>query len=350
MSCDDTMKSLGRNLGLISTKLKAAKLAKKEYWLLNGLKERLSDLYPPEIAIATAFLEAAGGWNESHADILRRCSDVLTILDGPACASKENLPVEVGARNPVMYEHRCYIKSLVREHWKVLDGLRAQQQDILDLISDQVPLLEKALRNLGWLSCVFIGYAHKDNETCHFLDDLLAAIREDLAAQHLFLWWDWKQRPGETDDEESQGLVLGQEWNQEIARRLDLFDVAVVLTSPRLVESEYSQVIEATRLLEKRRLEGLYLISVRLEACKLDSDPQYYRAHSFPQGNRYVSSFYDRNVISDEMIARYKTELIPALAEAFSGWSDAATVKKHIQDFQKPPLVLGRTRAEGGTS
>jgi hypothetical protein len=350
LSCDDTRASLRRSLGLISQKLKLAGLAKKEYWVLNGLKEKLSDLYPPEIEIATIFSNAANGWNLSHSDVLRRCDDVLTILDAAACGSKETLHLEVGASSPVLYEHKCYLKSLVNFHWEVLDGLKMQGPDVLGLIADQVVLLEKSLRKLGWFRNAFIGYAHKDNEANHFLDDLLAAIKEDLAAKHhIFLWWDWKPRPAETDDEESQGLLVGQEWNQEIERRLELFDVAVVLTSPRFVESEYSQLIEAKRLLERRRTEGLYLINIRLEACMLDSDPQYHRAHSFPQGDRYVSNFYDRSAISGELIARYKAELLPAMVDAFSAWSDAAKVKKHIDYFREPPLVLGRTVAEGDT-
>jgi hypothetical protein len=314
--CGNTRDRLGKAQAQVFTEFQAALDQKKDYWMSHALDERIPDLYPPEMNIAANFQIAAHGWGATDSDLLKRCSEVLISLDKYAYASKRQTPSEVKSPNVYAYEHTCYLRQLVRLHWGFLDGLRGQQQDVLGIVGDQLASLEQVLKKLAWFTCVFVCYAHKDNEERPYLSDLLQAVRGPLRQRHIFLWWDRKPPSDESDDSSKTGLLPGQEWNEQIKKRLSDFDVALALISPNFDVSDYIQKTEIASLLKNRQDNGLYLIPIKLLACGQESNPEFCRTQGLPADGNRMSDLYNGAELSEKGKLLYTDDLVKAIEAA----------------------------------
>ncbi len=98
---------------------------------------------------------------------------------------------------------------------------------------------------------IFISYSHRDREAKEFVDRHLSVLR---TAGDIDVWHD-----GE--------IAVGDDWYQKIETRLNDCAVAVLLISTDFLSSEFCIKEEVSRLLERRKHEGLMIAPILLRPC-----------------------------------------------------------------------------------
>ncbi len=105
-----------------------------------------------------------------------------------------------------------------------------------------------------WL---FVSYAHEDERQIKRLEAIL-----DVLQQHhgLAVWRD-------------KLLIAGQEWDEEIRRRLEHMDIFLFLASQTSLARPYIRDPELRRARERYEKGEVAVVTVKLEACASDEDP-----------------------------------------------------------------------------
>lgn len=103
---------------------------------------------------------------------------------------------------------------------------------------------------------VFVSYAHEDERKLKRLD----AILDVLEQQHGLTSWRDKR------------LIAGEEWDQEIRRRLDEMDIFVFVASQTSLVRPYIRDPELRRAEERHAVGDVEIVTVKLEPCACDDD------------------------------------------------------------------------------
>jgi internalin A len=104
---------------------------------------------------------------------------------------------------------------------------------------------------------MFVSYAHADERALKRLD----AILDVLEQQHGLVPW------------RDQRLIAGEEWDQEIRRRLEDMDIFFFVASQRSLASAYIRDPEIRRARERHEQGEVEIVTVKLEPCACDEDP-----------------------------------------------------------------------------
>ena len=104
---------------------------------------------------------------------------------------------------------------------------------------------------------LFVSYAHEDERQLKRLDSML-----DILEQHhgLASWRDKR-------------LIAGEEWDEEIRRRLEEMDIFLFVASQTSLVRPYIRDPELRRARERSELGEVSIVSVKLEPCASDEDP-----------------------------------------------------------------------------
>ena len=98
---------------------------------------------------------------------------------------------------------------------------------------------------------IFISHSHRDREAKEFVDRHLGVLR---SAGNIEVWHD-----GE--------ITIGDDWYQKIETKLIDCAVAVLLVSTDFLSSDFCIKEEVSRLLERRKREGLMIAPILLRPC-----------------------------------------------------------------------------------
>ena len=104
---------------------------------------------------------------------------------------------------------------------------------------------------------VFVSYAHDDERQLKRLD----AILDVLEQQHGLASW------------RDQRLIAGEEWDEEIRRRLRQMDIFLYIASQRSLVRPYIKDPELRIAKERREAGEIEIVAVKLEPCAYDDDP-----------------------------------------------------------------------------
>jgi len=104
---------------------------------------------------------------------------------------------------------------------------------------------------------VFVSYAHEDERQLKRLDLMLDILEQQygLAA--------WRDRR----------LIAGEEWDEEIRRRLEDMDIFLFVASQTSLVRPYIRDPELRRAKERRDGGEVEIVTVKLEPCASDEDP-----------------------------------------------------------------------------
>ena len=104
---------------------------------------------------------------------------------------------------------------------------------------------------------IFVSYAHDDERQLKRLD----AILDVLEQQHGIEPWSDKR------------LIAGNDWDEEIRRRLEEMDIFLFIASQASLVRPYIRDPEIRRALERRKTDNIEILAVKLEPCAHDDDP-----------------------------------------------------------------------------
>lgn len=104
---------------------------------------------------------------------------------------------------------------------------------------------------------VFVSYAHDDERQLKRLDAMLDVLEQ---YHGLASWLDRR-------------LIAGEEWDAEIRRRLEEMDIFLFIASQTSLVRPYIRDPELRRARERRNLDEIDIVAVKLEPCAIDEDP-----------------------------------------------------------------------------
>jgi hypothetical protein len=248
---------------------------KKSLWNLSH--DRIRDLFRVERVMADVLYDTAS--NQS----LNAYYWVIKTLDSKA-RFRKILIHEYTRRSSRgvddLIRYKAFLRQLALNHWEVLDSVTTSKEPHLDTVRDQVGQMEPILKNLAWLTAIFVCYAREDEKTLNLLADIIQA---PLRAKHVFLWWDRKPpNDYDTDDLVAGGIITTAKWEYEIERRLELFDFAMGLTSRSFDGSLFIGGKELPAVLKDRAERGIRFMPVRLEECKSEELLEISQTQWFP--------------------------------------------------------------------
>jgi internalin A len=106
---------------------------------------------------------------------------------------------------------------------------------------------------------IFVSYAHKDERQLQRLDATLGVLEQ----HHGLVPWHDKR------------LIAGDEWDEEIRRRLEEMDIFLFIASQRSLVSDYIRDPELKRARERRDGGEVEIVTVKLEPCAADDVPYF---------------------------------------------------------------------------
>ena len=104
---------------------------------------------------------------------------------------------------------------------------------------------------------VFVSYAHDDERQLKRLDAMLDVLEQ----YHVLTSWLDKR------------LIAGDEWHEEICRRLEDMDIFLYIASQTSLVRPYIKDPELRRARERHDAGEVETVVVRLEPCASDEDP-----------------------------------------------------------------------------
>ena len=122
---------------------------------------------------------------------------------------------------------------------------------------------------------VFISYSHKDEDWKNRLQTQLVVLEN----QGLLSVW------------EDRKIAVGDDWYQEIERAIKSAHVAILLISADFLSSKFIQGKEVPPLLERRKKEGLRVITLILKPCPWQTVDWLGKIQGRPIDNKPLSGF-----------------------------------------------------------
>jgi hypothetical protein len=260
---------------------------------------------------------------------------IIQTLDGKARFDKTLIHEYTRRRGGLddLIRYKAFLRRLVLNHWEVLDSLSTVREPLLDVVRDQVAEMEATLKNLAWLTSIFVCYAREDEKTLNLLADI---IQVPLRAKHVFLWWDRKPQNGyDTDPLVSRGIISTANWEDEIERRLETFDFAISLTSKSFDRSPFIGGTELPKVLANRASRGMRVLPVRLEKCDAEKISDIWRTQWFPAGeDDRLASHINESGFDPIFRQRCEGELVNDIGEVMVDMADLKKVEEFIRAWQ----------------
>jgi len=125
---------------------------------------------------------------------------------------------------------------------------------------------------------LFISYSHADEEMKNELDKHLIMLK----------------RSGKIEVWNDRRLVVGQEWDNEIARELANADIILLLISADFNNSEYIWEKELSAAIARHEDGTARVVPIILRKCDWHDGP-YAKLQALPRGGRPVTEFGDRD-------------------------------------------------------
>jgi hypothetical protein len=130
---------------------------------------------------------------------------------------------------------------------------------------------------------VFISYSHRDTD---WKDRFVRHLNVSVKQGHFVQW----------NDEQ---IGAGEDWYETISAAMDASGVGVFLISSDFLGSDFILKEEVTRLIERRKSEGLHIVPVYLRKCDWEAVGWLAQMQMRPAGDRPVVRGED-HVIDDE--------------------------------------------------
>ena len=105
---------------------------------------------------------------------------------------------------------------------------------------------------------LFVSYAHADERQLKRLDLILDILEQ----QHGLTSWTDKR------------LIAGEEWDEEIRRRMEEMDVFLFVASQTSIVRPYIKNVELKRAKERKAKNEIEFVTVKLEPCAVDEDKE----------------------------------------------------------------------------
>ena len=110
---------------------------------------------------------------------------------------------------------------------------------------------------------VFVSYAHDDERQLKRLDLILDVLEQQYCLAS------WRDRR----------LIAGDEWDEEIRRRMEEMDIFLFIASQTSLVRPYIKEPELRRAKERHKAGEVEIVSVKLEPCACDEDPFLGKLH-----------------------------------------------------------------------
>jgi len=141
---------------------------------------------------------------------------------------------------------------------------------------------------------IFISYSHNDEEWKNRVESHLGV----LARQGLLdVWSDRK-------------IAVGDEWFDAIEQEIGQADAAILLISANFLNSDFILNKEVSRLLERRKNEGMRVIPVIIKPCAWKKIPWLSALQARPRDGRPLSSGTEYQIDSDLAALAEEVELL----------------------------------------
>jgi TIR domain len=141
---------------------------------------------------------------------------------------------------------------------------------------------------------VFVTYSHKDADLLG--EDSLLGFLKGLEREGVEFWWD-------------ERLVIGDEWDDEIKRRIRETDIALALVSQWFLDSSYCTNIEISRFLEECRSRGLVVFPIIVSACEWERHKWLKTRQFLPGGRKTVRKDFADRGSQEELFLRVRQDL-----------------------------------------
>lgn len=299
----------------------------REWWDL--IEESLIDIFESELDLIgklREWVQKADQQKTLNRGQLEGCKAIVQETDRPARTLKLATPTYYGWR-PTLTREKAKIRQLLVEHWHLLNALRevgvqmkrlfrytsTSRQKLLEILEDCIKSLEGHLEKLKWLRTVFICYAHENTDQ---LQNLLNCEKQ-LNKKYIFFTYD---------------LVLNQgsdPWHDNIQEALRMVDVAVAFVSNDFFESDYIKNDEISRLLDRRKTEGIRILPIILEKCPWKECPWLVVTQFLPSDNEYVCSHYSTGVKSKKLYSKATKQI----ERIMNNLSDPEKVQEFVKKF-----------------
>jgi hypothetical protein len=139
---------------------------------------------------------------------------------------------------------------------------------------------------------VFITYSHRD---AAYVQQLTGFLR-DLNSRNIAVWHD-------------ANIVTGDQWEEAIRRELGRADIAVALISQDFLNSRYCQDVEISKLLRRRRDEGLRIYPVILRPCNWQFHQWLANTQFLPRDGQTVEENYPAGGARERIYVQITNEL-----------------------------------------
>jgi len=120
---------------------------------------------------------------------------------------------------------------------------------------------------------IFLSYAHEDEQWKNLVLDALKAHGE-MPEDQLGVWVD------------TDSIRAGDDWNKRIKQALDDASIALLLLTTKFLTSQYIRDVELSRLIERRKEEGLTVIPIPIFDCPWSSWPSLKEGQMRPDPKR----------------------------------------------------------------
>jgi hypothetical protein len=127
---------------------------------------------------------------------------------------------------------------------------------------------------------VFVSYSHADSKYVGQRDSLLSYVRA-LEREGVSFWCD-------------RSINAGDFWDEEIKRRIEEAEIALILVSQSFLNSEYCRNVEAQALVAARKKNGLRIVPVLVSACDWKSVDWLAQTQIMPSDGRNVEQHMTR--------------------------------------------------------
>ncbi|HEX6748708.1 MAG TPA: COR domain-containing protein [Longimicrobium sp.] len=140
---------------------------------------------------------------------------------------------------------------------------------------------------------IFVSYAHKDERQLQRLDATLGVLEQHHG---LVPWLDKR-------------LIAGDEWDEEIRRRLEEMDIFLFIASQRSLVSTYIRNPELRRARERWEVGEVEIVCVKLEPCAADEDPHLGKLQRLASKYSSIAETNPRSVAWEQV----RKDLLPVI-------------------------------------
>lgn len=124
---------------------------------------------------------------------------------------------------------------------------------------------------------VFISYSHQDEK--YLANDSLLGYLRGLEQEGFEFWYD-------------RDILVGETWDEEIRRQMELADIALVLVSQAFLNSRYCRESEIASFVRERKSRGLVIVPIILSACNWKGYDWLHETQFLPRDGKNIESTF----------------------------------------------------------